>query len=132
MTNKLIFIFLNFFILSSCDYYDVSLQIINNSNKVICFDYDIDTILDVPSINGKEYFLRERIEIGETKNVVIREPWKDKILKSKDSTLTIFIFDYEKVLSSDWDSIRVNNRYRERLTFSLEKLEQLDWKVEYK
>jgi hypothetical protein len=119
----------------SCDYYDGRLNLTNNSNKAICFDYNIDTVLDVPSVNKKEYFLRERILTGETKRVVLpgsTEQWLREIRKKKDLTLSLFIFDYELTLKSNWDTLRKNNLYLKRLDLTLEELNRLNWTIEIK
>ncbi|WKZ58136.1 MAG: hypothetical protein QY309_09670 [Cyclobacteriaceae bacterium] len=106
------------------DYYDGRLKIVNQSDKVICFDHAVDTILDVPSINKKEYFIQERIEPGDTSEVVLKgssTKWIMKVSSSKDSTLSIFIFNYDQVLINDWDSLRINKRYK-RLDYKLNDL----------
>lgn len=128
--NKLIGVLL-FLILISCDYYDGRLKIINQSDKVICFDYEVDTTLDVPSINKKEFFIRERIERGDSNNVVLpgsETKWIMKVNSGKDSTLSIFVFDYEQVLKNDWDTLRMKKRYK-RLDYKLVDLNKKNWTV---
>ncbi len=113
------------------DYYDGRLKIVNQSDKVICFDHAVDTILDVTSINKKEYFIQERIEPGDTSEVVLHgssTKWITKVSSGKDSTLSIFIFDYNQVLNSDWDSLRMNKKYK-RLDYKLSDLNKNNWTV---
>jgi len=113
------------------DYYDGRLKIVNQSDKVICFDHEVDTILDVPSINKKEYFIRERIEPGDTKRVILpgsSTKWIMEVSSSRDSTLSIFVFDYDQVLKHDWDSLRLNKKYK-RLDYKLKDLNKNDWTV---
>jgi hypothetical protein len=113
------------------DHYDGRLKIVNQSDKVICFDHEVDTILDVPSINKKEYFIRERIEPGDTNRVVLpgsSTKWIKKVSSGKDSTLSIFVFDYDQVLANDWDTLRRNKKYR-RLDYKLTDLNKSNWTV---
>lgn len=130
--NKLLSILL-LLPLTSCviDYYDGRLKIVNQSDKVICFDHEVDTIPDVPSINKKEYFIRQRIEPGDTNRVVLPgsyTKWISEVSSGKDSTLSIFVFDYEQVLNNNWDSLRLNNKYK-RLDYKLKELNKNNWTV---
>jgi hypothetical protein len=118
---------------SSCvmDYYDGRLKIINQTDKVICFDHEVDTILDVPSINKKEFFISKRMEPGDTNRVSLpgsSTEWIREVSSGKDSTLSIFVFDYGDVLNNDWDSLRMNKRYK-RLDYKLNDLNKNNWTV---
>jgi hypothetical protein len=118
---------------TSCviDYYDGRLTIVNQSDRVICFDHEVDTILDVPSISKKEYFIRERIEPGDTNRVVLpgsSTKWIMEVSSGKDSTLSIFVFDYDQVLNNDWDTLRANKKYK-RLDYKLNALNKNNWTV---
>ena len=135
MTQKLFQVIVIILIISSCDYYDNRLTITNKTDKPICYDYDLDTILDVPSTNRKDYFLNNSIQPNETKSISMpgsTDMWIRKIYQSKGTTMSFYIFDYETVLHSDWDSLRLNNGYIERLDFKLDELERYDWKIEIK
>ena len=115
----------------SCDYYDGRLHIINNSNKTICFDHEVDTVLDVPSVAKKEYFLGKRLNPGDTTNVVLpgsTKQWIWEVESGKDSTLSIYVFDYEQVKNENWDTLRKNKNYQ-RLDYSLSELKKNNWTV---
>lgn len=119
------------FLVSSCDVHDDRLRIVNQLDKVICFDYEVDTILDVPSINKKDYFIGKRMEPGDTTRVLwegMRTGWIYYVSKGQDSTLSIFVFDYEEVLKNDWDSLRTKRKYK-RLDYTLNKLNKINWTV---
>ncbi|NOT74232.1 MAG: hypothetical protein HOP08_04830 [Cyclobacteriaceae bacterium] len=110
---------------------DDRLLIINRSGKVICFDYEVDTVLHVPSINKKEFFIRERLDPGDStrvEKVNNKDQWVWDVSHGKDSTLSIFIFDYEQVLKTDWDTLRANGRYK-RLDYKLSDLNKNNWTV---
>ncbi|MEQ9308048.1 MAG: hypothetical protein RLN90_01235 [Balneolaceae bacterium] len=129
--NRVIVLIL-FLGLVSCDYYDGRLQIINKSDRVICFDHEVDTILDIPSINKKDYFIRTRINPGDTTNVVLpgsTKQWIWEVASGKDSTLSIYVFDYEQVLKNDWDSLRKSKNYI-RYDFPLTELMENNWTVQ--
>lgn len=135
MTQKLFQILTVILIVSSCDYYDSRLTITNLTDNQICFDYDIDTILDIPSQNQKIYFVNNSLSPNETRAITLpgsTDMWIRKLNQSKDTTLSFFIFDYKTVLNSDWDSLRKNNGYIQRLDFKLKDLEKIDWKIEIK
>lgn len=131
--NKLLII-LFVLLLGSCvrePAYDDRLLIINNSNKVICFDYELDTILEVPSINKKEFFIRERLNPGDSIRIESQgstDRWTWDVSHAKGSTLSIFVFDYEQVLVTDWDTLRTNKTYR-RLDYKLSDLNENNWTV---
>lgn len=131
--NKL-FVVLFVLLLVSCVMeppYDKRLLIVNKSNKVICFDYELDTILDVPSINGKEFFIGERINPGDSNRIESQGSWDHwvwEVSHGKDSTLSIFVFDFEQVLVTDWDTLRSNKKY-ERMDFKLTDLNKINWTV---
>jgi len=135
MTQKLFQILTVILIVSSCDYYDSRLTITNMTNNQICFDYNLDTILDVQSQNQKIYFVNNSLSPNETRAITLpgsTDMWIRKLNQSKDTTLSFFIFDYKTVLNSDWDSLRKNNGYIQRLDFKLKDLEKIDWKIEIK
>ena len=135
MTQKLFQILFLVLIVSSCDYYDSRLTITNKTDNQICFDYDLDTILDVLSQNQKIYFVNNSLAPNETRPITLpgsTDMWIRKLNQSKDTTLSFFIFDYKTVLNSDWDSLRKNNGYIQRLDFKLKDLEKIDWKIEIK
>jgi hypothetical protein len=92
----------------------------------------MDTILTVPSVNKKEYFLDTKINSGDSQNVLIpgsKKQWLYDIQKGKDSTLSIFVFRYNDVKASNWDSLRLGHIYH-RFDYRLKKLEDNNWRVE--
>ena len=115
----------------SCDYYDDRLVIVNKLNTPICFDFASDTVLPFPSINEKEYFMSVKISEGDSQNIVIpgsQKQWTFEALKSKDSTLSIFVFNYDTVLNNNWDSLILRKAYK-RIDTKLSDLEKLGWRV---
>lgn len=135
MTQKLLKILFLILVISSCDYYDRRLTITNKTDNQICFDYDLDTILDVPSQTKKTYFVNNSLAPNETRAITLpgsTDMWFRKLNQSKDTTLSLFIFDYKTVLNSDWDSLRKNNGYIQRLDLKINDVEKLEWKIEIK
>jgi hypothetical protein len=132
MLNKILLLFIICLMLNSCDYYDSRLKISNNSDKTICYEYDLDTVLDVATQYKKEYLLSNSIMPNETRSVTLpgsTDMWIRRVMSSVDTTLSIFIFDYETVNSSNWDSLRHNNLYEQRLDFKLYELEKMEWNI---
>ncbi len=135
MTQKLFKLLFLTLVISSCDYYDRRLTITNKTDNQICFDYDLDTILDVPSQTKKTYFVNNSLAPNETRAITLpgsTDMWFRKLNQSKDTTLSLFIFDYKTVLNSDWDSLRKNNGYIQRLDLKINDVEKLEWKIEIK
>lgn len=128
----IVFIFLLTLNLLSCDYYDGRLEIINKTDETIVFEYDNDTVLEVPSVNKKEYFLSNKIEPGDTNRVVLMgstQAWPWFVAEKPDSTLRIYVFNHDLVVNSDWDSLRANKLYKKRLDYNLDDLNSMDWKI---
>lgn len=121
-------------LLDSCvmePHYDDRLVIVNKSSKTICVDYEMDTILYTPSLNKKEFFIRERINPEDSNRIESqgsRDQWVFDVSHGKDSTLSIFVFDYEQVLVTDWDTLRTNKKYK-RLDYKLTDLNKINWTV---
>ena len=115
----------------SCDYFDDRLKIVNKSSTPICYDFASDTILPFPSISKKEFFLGRRINEGDSQNISIpgsQRQWIFEALKSKDSILSIFVFDYDSVVSNNWDSLILTKSYK-RIDTKLSVLQEQDWRV---
>lgn len=138
MKSTLKTIYLSVFLLiifTSCDYYDARLQIVNKTNKAICFDIQHDTVLKYPDINHKEYYLSEKISSGETKNCFLpgaTDAWEQFIYDSKDSTMSLFIFDVDTVLKFNWDTIRKYNKYIKRYDLKVESLKKSNWTITFR
>ncbi len=123
-------------ILTSCDYVDNRLTIINNSNKKICFDFDKDTILTIPALGKKEFYMSSyMINPNESNQVSMpgsTKYWDYYINSSKNKKLNLFIFDYDSVVNCNWDSLRKNKRFIKRLEITKAQLDSNNWIVNYK
>jgi len=131
MKNNLFFTAIILVLLTSCDYYDRRYKINNKTSKAICFIVTTDTVLNKLSINKKEYYLKHKVLPDSTKyyylNGSVKE-WDLRINKSKNKTLNTYVFDYEEVKRSNWDSLRFKKQYV-RYQFTKKELDSMEWKV---
>ena len=71
-TNSFI-VFIAFIVLEfSCDYNDDRLQVKNNSNENIIFDFSDDTLLELKNNEDIKFFIREKIVPGETSRQIMQ------------------------------------------------------------
>ncbi len=118
----------------ACDFYDDRLNIKNNSNHAIAFDYSLDTTLEKKPMNEIPYFVREKILPGETKSQSIfgsTQGWPFLIQRSNNNKLNVFIISIDTLLKyDDWEYIRTHRLYQ-RYSFTEEELNRINWIVEY-
>ena len=118
----------------ACDFYDERLNIKNNSNYAIAFDYSIDTTLEKKQIYDIPSYIVEKILPGETKSQSIfgsTQGWPFLIQRSNNNKLNVFIISIDTLLKyDDWEYIRTHRLYQ-RYSFTEEELNRTNWIVEY-
>ena len=118
----------------ACDFYDERLNIKNNSNYAIAFDYSIDTTLEKKQIYDIPSYIVEKILPGETKSQSIfgsTQGWPFLIQRSNNNKLNVFIISIDTLLKyDDWEYIRTHRLYQ-RYSFTEEELNRINWIVEY-
>ena len=129
-------------LLTSCDYCEGKLMIINETNRPLFCDRS-----RVDSIEGRsiykpfkeisdndtlwiqnEYFIAPG---SETRLFVCNTTWERKINDPYyyDGKIYIFIFDADTLQKYDWEDVKKNNRYFKKYRFTVEDLQKVDWKV---
>ncbi len=64
--------------------------------------------------------------------VIGRKGWETNMIKrSSDTSITIFYFEKEILLSGNKDSILSNQIFSKKVKYKLKDLENLDWQIEY-
>ena len=118
----------------ACDFYDERLNIKNNSNYAIAFDYSIDTTLEKKQIYDIPSYIVEKILPGETKSQSIfgsTQGWPFLIQRSNNNKLNVFIISIDTLLKyDDWEYIRTHRLYQ-RYSFTEEELDRINWIIEY-
>ena len=118
----------------ACDYTDDRLNIKNNSNYAIAFDYSLDTTLEKKQIYDIPSYIVEKILPGETKSQSIfgsTQGWPFLIQRSNNNKLNVFIISIDTLLKyDDWEYIRTHRLYQ-RYSFTEEELNRINWIVEY-
>lgn len=118
----------------ACDFTDNRLNIKNNSNYAIAFDYSLDTTLEKKPMNEIPYFVSEKILPGETKSQSIfgsTQGWPFFIRNSNNKKLNVFIISIDTLLKyDDWEYIRTHRLYQ-RYSFTEEELNRINWIIEY-
>ena len=131
-------------LLTSCDYWDNRLMIVNETNLPLFFDYS-----QVDSIEGEGRNIYEPFRIvynqdtlwsesnyfvapmSEQKVFVFNTTWPLLINNryTYNGQIYIFIFDADTLQKYDWEDVKMNNRYFKKYRFTVEDLQKLDWKV---
>ncbi len=115
----------------ACDFYDDRLNIKNNSNYAIAFDYSIDTTLEKKQIYNIPYYIENKILPGETIAQTIPMSWPSLIYRSNNKKLNVFIISIDTLLKyDDWEYIRTHRLYQ-RYSFTEEELNKMNWIIEY-
>ena len=130
----LYFIFL-IFLTYSCDWDDNRLKIENNSPNPICYEIQTDSILKIPSVNDKGFYLDQKIMPGKTRTYYKAgktRVWEDFIAKSESKMLYVFFFNYDTVKKNNWDTLRKYRKYLRMEYFSIDDLIRNNWRIKYK
>ena len=118
-------------LVGACDFYDERLNIKNNSNYAIAFDYSIDTTLEKNQIYNIPYYIENKILPGETIAQTIPMSWPSLIYRSNNKKLNVFIISIDTLLKyDDWEYIRTHRLYQ-RYSFTEEELDRINWIIEY-
>jgi len=133
-TNSFI-VFIAFIVLEfSCDYNDDRLQVKNNSNENIIFDFSDDTLLELKNNEDIKFFIREKIVPGETSRQIMQgsvNGWPFLVQRSKNNRLNVFFINMDTLSKyNDWIVILKKKLYN-RKEFTLEELEKNEWVIEY-
>jgi|GEM_PF-1761484 len=115
----------------ACDFNDDRLNIKNNSNHAIAFDYSIDTTLRRNQIYNIPFYIEGKILPGETIAQTIPMSWPSLIYRSNNKKLNVFIISIDTLLKyDDWEYIRTHRLYQ-RYSFTEEELNKMNWIIEY-
>lgn len=127
------------FILYSCDYEDQKLCIVNTTEDTIFFQVKLDTAFNIRN-KPKYYQLGKESHFAwkgcllpkETeRSSVLNTKWENVIDNGFYKKVTIFIFKKALLDNVKWDYVVSNQYFTKKFKFTVEELEELDWKVVY-
>lgn len=132
--RKVIFPLLFLFFVS-CDYYDSKLHIINNSDNLIYVKIEQDTILSDP-INSDFGYANPNYKILPDSSKRFIQPgspnaWDQYLIRSKDTSITCFIFLKDTLDKYSWETIKEMELYSYKQTLKLEELKKKNWIIEF-
>lgn len=120
--------------LISCDYNDNRLNIKNNSNETIIFNYSSDTIFETANPEIINNLKKDPIfpdELVEKDMRGSKIGWSKVIYNSKNKKLNVFIINYDTLDKyNDLDYIK-NNKLFERYEYTEEYLNKNNWIITY-
>lgn len=121
-------------VLSSCSYDPPSsiVEIVNHTGHDINVVWDKDSIPQYPTLNNVEFYLDNPTYTNDTLSAEEsgRFGWKRLIKKSKNKKVHFFIFNADSIKAyNSIDELILKRKY-EKLSFSEDELEKLNWIVE--
>lgn len=118
-------------LLSSCDFYDGRLTIINKTNSEISALTFYDSIPDYNQINRTAYYLEDKIKEGAEGKVIIsgKNSWPHFFEKSRNNKLNIFIISQDSLRKVGNIQKLLEDRNYKLYMFSKEEIESINWQV---
>lgn len=121
--------------LTSCDYYNHSLVITNNSKKPISI-LESNTRLPEREGNYVAYYLSQQIDTAANYNLVINgreNAWIDYINDGPEKKLYLYAFDIDtlKLYNEGWSmrELLADHKYSHIFRYSKEELDKVGWNV---
>lgn len=117
--------------ISSCEYFDFRLKIVDKSRRKIVIEVYNDTLSDYPNKNQSEYYLMHAIAPDSSAEMMQwgKTGWPDYLKTSKNGKLNLVIFDFEDLVKSkSIDSAIAHKKYRS-ITVSRTELFINNWHV---
>jgi hypothetical protein len=135
MKNKFAILFLLFTLsVLSCDPVD-NITIVNESSRVILFQYSLNGIFPEKSP------YRENIKINELSDLVmpnsetrmeIISSWENYIRKDfTNETFYLYLFDLDTLKKHPWEQVKVSGNYLYKFEIPVDTLKALNWRIVY-
>ena len=134
------------FVLNSCNMElsrDRRLKIYNNSNKILYYTYERDTIITHNPItldsivyeNNKAFYYGiiqdDLIKPHEIKDLYLNGSWEEYLKMCKNGLISIFIYSEQDVLKYPFEKLNLNKKYLKRFDLSIIDLKKNKWIIEY-
>jgi hypothetical protein len=103
---------------------DLTITIVNNSDKILWVYFDTDIVID------EEQISHYPLGVLKSNSRFKSEGWDYDIFKI-DSIQHLFLFDKAVVDSVPWDTIRANYLILARIDFTSKMLDSLNWTLTY-
>ena len=117
--------------LSSCEYYDRRLEVINNTSYKIAVETFSDSIPTFSELNKTAYYSRSAIYPNESSNLIAmgsKREWSNKIDNNKNKKLNLLVFNIDSMEVYGVDSL-VRMGFFNTYIISEDILEASNWKV---
>lgn len=114
---------------------DLKLSFYNRSSQAIYYRLKVDTVLAIKDVDYLESVHYLEVNTGDSARPLFArkgEGWERKLNEvSKDSTFRLYVFQVDTVKRYGWRNIIESRRY-DRLDFTADDLDRLNWKIVYK
>jgi len=118
----------------TCDYYDIRLQIKNNSNYSIAYFCSLDTLIEFNGEESIQFLISNQVtpgDFGTRPKPGSTQAWTFFIQNSKNKKLNVFFVRIDTLEKyNDWGIIKKNRLYK-KYSFSEEELNRIDWTIGY-
>ena len=119
------------FVLSSCEYFDYRLLLVNKTRSKIATQVYNDSLPDYPSLNKREFYLRQAFAPGDSARMMQwgKQGWPYYFSRSSNGKLNLVIYDFADLEKySSIDSMIAHKKYR-KLTLDRATVEKNKWRV---
>ena len=118
-------------ILTSCDYFDRRLGIVNHTKAEFTVETYSDTIPDFPSINKTEFYLSQTITPNDSLRLIKlgKNGWPLEISNSRNNKLNLVVYNIDSLRNHKSIDTLIRRRIYKRYEFSEKELQDKKWKV---
>ena len=119
--------------ISSCDYFDHRIEIINLSNYNIVLETYSDSVVDTNENNLTEYYYANIIEVGQKTNLTQSgtNGWPFYIRRSKNQMLNICVFNFDSLKKYQTINFLVKHKIYKQYSFSEREMVKRNWVIEF-
>jgi hypothetical protein len=120
--------------LTSCEYADDRLTVVNNTDHTISIATFHDTIPDSPALNKPAYYLSNGILPGKSTSQALfgsKTAWYQEIRLSKNKQLNIFMYTNDTLAKRNDMSYPNAKRLYHRISLTQAQLDASNWKVKF-
>jgi hypothetical protein len=106
-----------------------SVNLINNSDKVIYFYTGSSAMTDYNPLKSGEYF---KIALGDTKKDGFGRKgcYEERFTENNNKFYYVF-YDEQVLLNNTWEDVVANDLVLKRYSFTLQEMEAADWTINY-
>jgi hypothetical protein len=132
MNKLLALVIISLCSLTSCEYADDRLIVVNNTDHTISIATFHDTIPDSPALNKPAYYLSNGIPSGKSANQSLfgsKTAWEQEIRLSKNKMLNVFVYTNDTLAKYDDMDYPNAKRLYQRISLNQAQLDATNWTV---